>query len=240
MSVMLMNNWYGPFRRGCKALAKHKTTIAIKEFRYALEYCPVTASKEMARILFYLGLALDRSGQSGLAAKSWVNARKLVRSGPFSELYTRWINEYGMRKSGNPQLDDYRAFQSVQVFRYLSKRGTGRFCSEAERDVVYAVIDDAWKLIAKSRVLYSLSCSQKIALFKKAKLDFPYLYAEDLLQDECEPIVGNFKRKSPGSSPRLREDDPCPCGSGLPYRQCCGRLYSCVEHEHATSPQDKR
>ncbi|MEW6564020.1 MAG: SEC-C domain-containing protein [Spirochaetota bacterium] len=226
---MLMNNWYGPFSRGRKALAKHKTTVAIREFRLALQYCPVTAYKEMAHILFNLGIALDRSGQAGLAAKSWVNARKLVRSGPLAELSSRWINSYGMRKSGNPQLDDYRAFQSLQVYRYLSKRGSGKFCSDAERDVVYAVIDDAWKLISKSRILYSLSCSEKIALFKKAKLDFPYLYAEDVLQDDCEPIMGNFRRKNSGASPRLSGDDPCPCGSGLPYRQCCGRIYSCVE-----------
>jgi len=235
-----MNLWYGPFKRGCKALAKHRTTIAVKEFKTALEYCPVALSREMARILFYLGLALDRSGQSGLAAKSWVNARKLVRSGPLADMYSRWINGYGMRKSGSSLLDDYRAFQSIQVFRYLSKRGAGRFCSEAARDVVYSVIDDAWRLIAKSRILTALSCSQKISLFKKAKLDFPYMYAEDLLRPDCEPIVGNFNGKRPGAPLRLSGDDSCPCGSGLPFRQCCGRLYSCVEQEHSKPYQPGR
>lgn len=237
---MIINYWQGPFKRGCKALAKHKTSIAIKEFRAALEYCPIQESRQMARILFYLGLALDRSGQGGLAAKSWVNARKLVRTGYLKELYTRWVNEYGMRKNGNPQVDDYLAFQSVQLYRYLSKRTSGRFCSEAERDVVYAVIDDAWKLFTKCRVFSSLSCTQKIALFKKAKLDFPYLYAEDLLQDECEPIIGNFKRSKISASPRLNGDDLCPCGSGLPFRKCCGRITSCVEQEHTTYLTYKR
>ncbi|WP_304221319.1 hypothetical protein [Gracilinema caldarium] len=228
-----MKDWFGPFERGRKALAKHKTAYAIKEFKKAAELCPVRASKELARILYYLGLALDRSGQPGLATKSWVNARKLVRSGPFVSLYSRWINGYGMRKSEKPILDDYRAFQSVQVFRYLSKRGSGRFCSEAERDVVYAVIDDAWKLISKSKVLYSLSCTEKLAIFRKAKLDFPYLYIEDVFQTDCDPVIGNFRQKHSVSSVRLTDDDPCSCGSGLPRRMCCGRLYSCTEQEYA-------
>lgn len=220
--------------RGRRALAKHKLSMAIKELRIALELCPVTESKQMARILFYLGLALDRAGQPGLAAKSWVNARKLVRSGPVASLYSRWINGYGMRKSGNPWIDDFKAFQSVQIFKYLSKRGAGRFCSEAERDVVYAVIENAWKLIFKSRVLDSLSCSQKLVLFKKARLDFPYLYVEDAFKKECEPIIGNFRHGSSGYPLRFTADDPCPCGSGLPRRMCCGRLYSCMEQELAS------
>ena len=231
---MSVHNWYGPFKRGRKALANHKLSVAIKELRAALELCPITESREMARILFNLGLALDRAGQSGLAAKSWVNARKLVRSGPMATLYSRWINEYGMRKSGNPRVDDFRAFQSVQIYKYLSKRGSGRFCSEAERDVVYAIIEDAWKLIFKSRVLDSLSCSQKLVLFKKARLDFPYLYVEDVFKKECEPIIGNFRPGSSGYSLRLSDDDPCSCGSGLPRRMCCGRLYSCMEQELAS------
>ncbi|MFQ3546877.1 MAG: SEC-C domain-containing protein [Termitinemataceae bacterium] len=210
---------------------------AIKEFRRALEECPVSESYAMAKILFNLGIALERSGQRSLAAKSWLNARKLVRRGYIVHLYSRWVNEYGMRRNFTPEQDDFKAFQSIQVMRYLSVRGAHRFCSDAERDVVYEVIEDAWKVIARSRVLHSLSIPEKLEVFKNARLDFPYLSIQAALKEPCEPIIGNFAGRH-NRSYRVKASDLCPCGSGLPYMQCCGHLYSCTEQELSGSKRN--
>ncbi len=225
-----MRAWTIPFNRGIRLLSRHKPAAAVRDFRAALDACSTADRKNLARVLYYMGVALERSGSRSLAVKSWVNARRLVREGPIVKAFGRWVNEYGMHRCASSGADDYNAFKSVQVGRYLGRRGSGKFGSPAERDVVYGVITDAWKVLAGSGLLRCLSTTDKMAIFRRAQLDFPYLYPEDTGTEACEPIVGNF-RPSPGKSLRISADDPCSCGSGLPRRMCCGRLYSCVELE---------
>jgi len=202
----------------------------VRDFNVALKTCSVEDPKNLARVLYYLGLALEHSGRRSLAVKSWVNARRLVREGAIVKVYVRWVNDYGMRRCSTPAADDYNAFKSVQTGRYLSLRGAGKFGSDAERDVVYGVVTDAFKVLAKSGILNGRSATDKMELFRRARLDFPRLYRETDYEQECEPIVGNF-RPGAGQTLRIRADDPCACGSGLPRRMCCGRLYSCSEIE---------
>ena len=59
----------------------------------------------------------------------------------------------------------------------------------------------------------------------------PVLYAEDAFETGDEPLVGDFRRGALGKA-RVGADDRCPCGSGLPFRRCCGRQASCVEIEY--------
>jgi hypothetical protein len=201
----------------------------VEEFRVAAAVCPPQARRDLSRILYFLGLALERSGHPSLAVKSWAAARKLERGGAIGRAYERWVNEYGMRRMPTPDGDDYCAFKAAQVSRYLSKRGSGRFGSRAERDVVVELISDAWKTLIGSGMLKGLSAGKKLELFRRAKVDLPFLYVEDALDRRRETIRGNFRGGS--SSVRVGPDDRCPCGSGLAFSRCCGRQASCVEVE---------
>lgn len=225
-----MREWTVAFNRGRRALSRHRPAAAVRDFNVSLKTCPVADPKNLSRVLYYLGLALEHSGSPSLAVKSWVNARRLVRRGRMVKLFGRWVNDYGLRRCSSPAADDYQAFKSVQAGRYLGLRGTGKFGSPAERDVVYGVIADAFKVLAKAGILNGRSATDKLALFRRARLDFPHLHQETDYAQDCEPLVGNF-RPGAGQTLRIRADDPCACGSGLPRRMCCGRLYSCREIE---------
>ncbi len=225
-----MRIWSLEFRQGLRNLSRHNPQKAIQNFQKAIAQCPVNQRQELGRMLYFMGFALHRLGQGSLAVKSWVNARKLIRHGPILWEFDRWVNEYGMRRCQEPEADDYFAFQSIQVSRYLSKKKRGRFGSRAERDVVYELIADAWKTIRCSGLLTTMTTAEKLAIFKRARVDFPYLYVEDALDEGREPLYGNFRRGRVTKA-RLGPDDPCSCGSGLPWRLCCGRLSSCVEQE---------
>lgn len=225
-----MRNWSLEFRRGLRNLSRHNPQKAIQDFQKAVAQCPVNKRRELGRILYFMGFALHRLGQGSLAVKSWVNARKLIRHGPTQWEFGRWVNEYGMRRCEKPEADDYFAFQSIQVSRYLSKKPLGRFGSRAERDVVYELISDAWKILRGSSLIVSKTIAEKLVIFKRARLDFPYLYVEDALEDPREPLFGDFRRGR-FTKARLEADVPCSCGSGLPWRLCCGRLSSSVEQD---------
>jgi hypothetical protein len=226
-----MRSWQSDYRRGLRFLSSHRLPGAVEALRGAADLCPASARADLARILYYLGLALERSGHSSLAVKSWVSARRLSRRGTIAQAYARWVNEYGMRRMPTPEGDDYCAFKAAQTARYLSKRGSGKFGSRAERDAVTDLIGVSWATLRSSGVLRGLSPARKLELFKRAKVDLPFLYAEDAFDSGDEPLVGNFRRGSLGKA-RVTADDRCPCGSGLPFRRCCGRQASCVEIEY--------
>lgn len=228
-----MRSWQADYKRGLRFLSRHRLSGAVESLRGAAELCPASSRAELARILYYLGLALERSGYSSLAVKSWVSARRLSRRGAVARANARWVNEYGMRRMPTSDGDDYCAFKAAQTARYLSKRGSGKFGSRAERDAVTDLIGVSWATLSSSGVLRGLSPARKMELFRRAKVDLPFLYAEDAFDAGEDPTVGNFRRPSLGKV-RVSGDDRCPCGSGLPFRRCCGRQASCVEIEYGS------
>jgi len=225
-----MKDWEVDFSRGLRSLARHRPQSAVAELRSAAASCPVSSRRSLARILYYLGIALERSGHPSLAVKSWVSARRLERGGIIARAYLRWVNDYGMRRMPSPEADDFCAFEAAQVARYLSKRGSGRFGSRAERDAVVDLISDSWRTLSKSGVLRGMCASRKMELFRRAKVDLPFLYLEDAIGGGPQPLVGNFRRASLGKA-RVGAGDRCPCGSGLAFSRCCGRQSSCCELE---------
>ncbi|MFA6507151.1 MAG: SEC-C domain-containing protein [Treponemataceae bacterium] len=228
-----MRIWAISYSRGLRKLSKHCPQSAVAELREAAAACPARARKDLSRILYYLGLALERSGQPSLAVKSWASARRLERGGAIGRVFARWVNEYGMRRMQSRDLDDYCAFKAAQVARYLSKRGLGRFGSKAERDAVIDLITDSWRVLQKSGFLRGLTASRKMELFHRARVQLPFLYLEDALETPSRAITGDFRHGS-AVSVRVKPDDRCPCGSGLPFRRCCGRQASCLELEYGS------
>lgn len=204
------------FRTGMRALARHDAQAALRLLRAAVDVCPPGRHAALARYLYWLSIPLLRLGKSELAVKSLVSAQKLEPRGPARRLYRHMVNGYGMVSTGCTDKDDFRAFFSIQLRRYLGSRPGGRFRTEAERDAVARIIADAWVGLTGSDTLAEKSCSDKLDLFRAYEIPFPFRFL-----DRAKVLPGNFRRGTPQTS-----DARCSCGSGLPYRQCCGRTHS--------------
>lgn len=219
-------SWTRDYRKGLRLLSGRREVEAARALREAAELCPASRRRDLARILYFLAIALERAGSGALALRSLADARRLDRRGHAREIHRRWANEYGMRRQRDAAGDDYCAFFSVQMARYLSKRGNGRFGSQAERDAVGDLITDAWRRLAASGIFAGMPAERKLEFFRRAKVDLPFLYLEDAFEESRAPVVVDFIRER-----RVAADDRCPCGSGLPYRSCCGRVPSSCEFD---------
>ncbi|MDL2229861.1 SEC-C domain-containing protein [Treponema sp. OttesenSCG-928-L16] len=204
-------------------LSKHRPYEAVREFKRAVDACPVREKNDLARILYFNGLALERIGQKSLAVKSWINARRLVRRKFYKQTLARWINDYGMRKRNTREADDYYAFKAIQIARYLQNRGISVFSSCEEKEVVLILINEAWAKLAGAKILRPMSNKGKTDIFKRTRIDFPYLHPEDAFRQEAKIIPVSF-RNGPHSARRIKAGGPCFCGSGLKYEICCGRV----------------
>ncbi len=221
---MRRESWMQEYRKGLRFLSRRRTLDAVRAFRTAVDLCPVTQRRDLSRILYYLALSLEHAGSGGLAIRSLADARSLDRRGYARKMHDRWVNEYGMRRQRDVDGDDFCAFFSIQTKRYLSKRGGGRFGSDAERDAVSDLIKDAWVRLSRSGILRNVPADRKLALFRRAKVDLPFLYLEDAFDEARGPIAVDFRRGK-----AVGDGDRCPCGSGLPYIACCGRIPASCE-----------
>ena len=217
--------------RGIKALGQHRPDKAVNFFRSATERTEVTKPVELAKTLYWLAVALQQMGQSDLALKSLASAQKLERRGYARKLYIRATNQYGMLKRSCQDLDDFFAFMHLQLAKYLSKRPGHRFTSLEEHEVVMATLFDAWKSIQSSGALEGQTCAEKVLYFRNLRLSFPAVTEGISVRARREKGPENFDVGVSGRPSSVKEvlSGPCPCGSGLPYLQCCGRIKSVRE-----------
>lgn len=204
------------FRAGLRSLARHDSQAALRSLRSAVDACPPGSHAALARYLYWLSIPLLRLGKSELAVKSLVSAQKLEPRGSARRLYRHMVNGYGMVSTGCADKDDFRAFFSIQLRRYLGSRPGGRFRTEAERDAVARIIADSWLRLTGAGALVEKSCSDKLELFQAFEIPFPFRFL-----DKAKVLPGNFRKGT-----LQKPDARCSCGSGLPYRQCCGRTQS--------------
>ncbi len=200
-------------------MARRRPDLALRSFRAAADSCPATRSGELASYLYWLALSLLRLDRPELALKSLASAQKLRPKGFARSVYLRRSNEYGMCKRERPELDDFYAFYSLQAGAYLGRKPSGRFDGNAEKDEVTRLIGDAWKALSRSGDLEGLSAAQKIELFKKRPVSFPFFASDE--EGRGAVIAADFRRGA-----RLSGNDRCSCGSGLSYGRCCGRIDS--------------
>ena len=140
-------------------------------------------------------------------------------------MYERVANDYGMPRAACAEHDDYRAFCSIQIRRYLEGVPDRRFENQREIDAVLTMIADAWIRLGSSRPLETASCDEKLKAFKKAGIEYPAL-RERPGMPQGAVIHADFVHGK-----ALQPDDRCTCGSGLPYRMCCGRIRLPYEYE---------
>lgn len=158
-----------------------------------------------------------RLGHPETAIKSWVSCQRLNKRGRTKNLLARFANSYGMKKQVCLELDDWRAFVSIQLARYLQSKNKHVFSTRAEGDMIVDLIRDHWNSMVISGALVGKSCPEKQALFSRTSIVFPTVLVPAY---EGMPIIQvNFHTQR-----RMGWEDRCYCGSGLPFNQCCGRI----------------
>ncbi len=214
-----MKEWNRLFARGKRELAKHRTKEALTEFHRALELCPADQRSDITQILFYLGASLHKLGYSGFAVRSWSMAAGLEKSGNCSRMVERMTNSYGMVRGREDEDENFRAFRSIQLSRYLASRGTRKFGSLPERDMVNDVIRAAWDTLSESVNIQELTIPMRLGLFRHHVVVFPYLECPE--NWECNVTSFDFRAKR-----KISDENECSCGSGRSYITCCGRIPS--------------
>lgn len=210
------------FREGLRFLSRHRPDLAVRSFRASAAACPASRSAELSMRLYWLTVALFRLDQSDLAIKSLASAQKLRPRGFARAIYRRRVNEYGMPRRASAELDDFYAFYSIQIGVYLGRKDKPRFDSVGEKDVVLRIVLDSWLSLSRSGRLEPMTAGEKLKIFKEWKVSFP---AFGMSVNDCQKVVqADFRAQRV-----LLGDERCTCGSGLPYRQCCGRTASLRE-----------
>jgi hypothetical protein len=212
-------------RTAIRALSRGSVEDAVSHLRSLVESCPVAKRAALSRSLYWLGISLLREGNRATALRSLASAQRLVKRGNSRSLYLRFSNGYGMVRLATPRDDDRAAFHSIQLGRYLARRARRSFASSCERDMVHALIDDAWSDLERSGVLQDRSTTEKLGYFKAVKIVFPMRGPERAFEAAYLPV--DFKQGEALSAASV-----CGCGSGLPFLRCCGRRASISETEH--------
>jgi len=213
------------FQKGRRALAAHEPVAALRSLREAVDGCAATNRMELARRLYWLSIALRRLGKDGLAIKALSSAQRLAPRGTARSMYMHLANDYGMPRAACQEHDDYRAFCSIHIRRYLEGTYARRFSSQTEAEEALKIIADAWLRIQAQAEIGEASCMEKIKLFHDTSIEFPMLRSMERVQ-RGRVIQADFLHGR-----TVGADDRCPCGSGLPYRQCCGRTRLPYESE---------
>jgi hypothetical protein len=210
-----MENWRRSFHQGIRHLSRHDAAGALLLLSRALQDCPSRRADELTRVLYYLGITLKRLGYGNSAVRSWIASMRLKRKKQTRQTLDRFANSYGMEKQCCGDLDDWQAFHSIHLLRYLRGFNRRSLTSRAERRMLCEVIHGYWEKLKGSGALEGKTCAEKMEIFKSMRIDFP-LFS---LDDGRDPVVRvDFLRGR-----KVGAGDHCPCGSGLPFLACCGR-----------------
>jgi hypothetical protein len=215
---MRASPWTLDLDRGLGSLARHQPAQAVRFLQKALSVCPPSSARDLYRISFFLGVALRRLGYSQSAIRSWLSCQRIHKRGHIRRILSRLTNGYGMEKMACEELDDWTAFASVHLSRYLLAKHRKSFATAAERDMVIDLIRDHWLALAASGALEGKASSRKLELFRSVPIVFPTVLVD---QPNLEsPVISVDFR----SHKRVQLTDRCTCGSGLLFILCCGRI----------------
>lgn len=205
------------FRNGRRALRRHRNRQALQLLTAAVAECPATERSQLAAALRALGFACARLGRRDAALRCWVDAQRTRKQAALARLIRRCSNDYGMPRQRHRILDDWRAFHSLQLSRYVTAGGRLPL-GPAESDMLRDLLWSHFTELLRGGVLEGLSAEQRRELFMSLQIPFP------LLRLPSEPPADNTIAVDFVRGRRPSAADPCLCGSALPYVLCCGRI----------------
>jgi tetratricopeptide (TPR) repeat protein len=229
--LLIMNNaWDRSYRLARIYLAKHRPEKALCHLKNAVSTCPVENRKRLSHYLYFLGVSLYKLDQREAALRSWKASLKAWNHPYSRKFFKRVANVYGMAKGSCIEEDDWKMFYTIQVEKYLRQKRSHSLGTIAERDMILELIKEYWFEIRDLDMLRGLSYTDKLNIFRNVDLVFPFfdtgndipegiaLFQGRFQEGFREPIQVDFRKKV-----KITLEDDCPCGSGLPYVQCCGK-----------------
>ncbi len=190
----------------------------MKSLQKALDDCPTSDTRGLYQICFYLGIALRRVGYPQSAIKSWTACLRLNKRGHMRRMLSRFTNCYGMDRQASAEGDDWQAFSSIQIARYLLCKNKRVFSTLAEQDMIRDLVRDSWIDLSLSGTLGGKTSCEKLEAFREVRIVFPSIVLAE--PHANGPVIAvNFQSKQ-----KVELNDRCSCGSGLPYFLCCGRI----------------
>ena len=179
----------------------------------------MTERVELALVLRSLGFACSRLGRRDAALRCWVDAQRTHKQPRLARLIGTCSNDHGMPRQGHRLLDDWRAFHSLQLARYVRAK-THTPLGAAETDMLRDLLWSHFTELVRRGALQGHSAEQRRQLFAGLQISFPLLLpAATDASDAGRVVAVDFVRRR-----RPLAGDPCVCGSGLPYVVCCGRI----------------
>lgn len=214
------------FKRAMLEMKHNKVKPALRDLRLSIWLCPVSHKKELSNILRHLGIALNKIGFKGAALKAWSDSCKITKNKSSRDAIKRLTNNYGMPKQKSRCMDDWRAFYSIQLKKYLGMKRSSKLSNRAEMDMVRQVISQAFLNLQSRGLLAKKGCEEKKKFFYNQQVVFPTgndpLQKNDTQNKQC--IIIDFDTHKP-----IKPETPCYCGSKLAYKTCCGRIPSLDE-----------
>ncbi|MGM0431805.1 MAG: hypothetical protein ACQEQU_03760 [Spirochaetota bacterium] len=140
---------------GKQLLFEKKAQQSMQIFKEALDECPVENSLQMGEVFFFLGVSFKKLGHGEYALRCWENSA-----------FARDRSEAIAQK-------DWRMFHSIQMSRYLSRKGTGQFDTLAECDMVHDLIRMTWYEIYDLEGLQQMGYYQRVAYYRSIHITFP-------------------------------------------------------------------
>jgi len=207
------------FRLGRRSLIRHQPEKALRYFKDAVDACPTSRRTDLAKLLYWLSMTLFRLGRDGIAIKSLLNARRLQPRGFIRGFYDHKVNGYGMPRAACADDDDFRAFSSIHLARYLATVPGAQFTSKAEAEMVLTMIAKVWVVWTRSGHFQAGSCIEKLQAFKSVEIVYPKKGRDTTSANQVRQLPVNFRTGN-----KISPGDRCFCGSGLPYARCCGRV----------------
>ena len=99
---------------------------------------------------------LQRIGFPQSAIKSWISCQRLNKRGPTRKMLSRYTNCYGMDRQDSSDADDWQAFSSIQIARYLLGKNKRTFSTQAEHDMLLDLVRDSWEALKRSQDMAGL------------------------------------------------------------------------------------
>lgn len=158
---------------GIKAGKKGDYKKAVRSIQKAIEYQSKDAKEELSEYYQNLGSALWRLNLRFDAFKAWEKALELNPKQRMAKEYLeKFSNEYGQPTAPTEAFDDFYAFQSTKIKKYLNKNNKDKFENLDEATDVIKKIIDVWRIINKKANLSELSTDEKIKLFEETEINF--------------------------------------------------------------------